>query len=283
MKNPDWLKDHLYDFKSFEDIPQHVFDSINANLDKRLCSAPLVSVVICAYNEETNIIKTISSLSRLRSKYPFEILVVNNNSDDRTQDTLDKLHIRSVFQPIQGWGPARQMGLDCAAGKYILTADADAIYPPDWLDRMTTELSKPDVVCVYGRYSFISEPGYPRWQLSIFETMKDIVAELRHFKRPFLNTYGISMGVVKEYAAKIGYVMRVIRGEDGRMCFDLMQFGKVRQVKARDARVWTFPRTLKKDGTLKQALINRVAKEVKRFHTLLRPMAAHDTKTSTND
>ncbi len=112
MKNPDWLKDHLYDFKSFDDIPQQVFDSINADLDKRLCSAPVVSVVICAYNEEANIIKTISSLSRLRTNYPFEILVVNNNSDDRTQDTLDKLHIRSVFQPIQGWGASTANGVE---------------------------------------------------------------------------------------------------------------------------------------------------------------------------
>jgi glycosyltransferase involved in cell wall biosynthesis len=283
MKNPDWLKDHLYEFKGVDDIPQHVFDSINTELDKRLSKEPLVSVVICAYNEETNLIKTISSLSRLRTKYPFEILVVNNNSDDRTQETLDRLHVRSVFQPIQGWGPARQMGLNCALGKYLLTADADAIYPPDWLDKMTAELEKPGVVCVYGRYSFIAEEGFPRWQLSIFEKMKDIVAELRHFKRPFLNTYGLSMGLVREYALKVGYVMRVVRGEDGRMCFDLMQFGKVRQVKARDARVWTFPRTLRKEGSLTQAMINRVTKEFKRFHTMFSPMEPHDTKTSSND
>lgn len=283
MNNPRWLYDHLYNYDKFEDIPQSVFDEINVGLRKVQSDDPLVSVVICAYNEETNIMKALSSLSRLQSKYPLEILVVNNNSNDRTQDTLDKLHVRSVFQPIQGWGPARQMGLEQARGKYILTADADAIYPSVWVDKMIDALDQPGVICVYGRYSFIAEEGYPRWQLAIYEKMKDMVAELRHYKRPFLNTYGISMGLVREFALKIGYVMHVIRGEDGRMCYDLMRYGKVRQVRSVKARVWTFPRTLKKEGTLSNAFMNRVKKELGRLHTMFRPLPAHDTKTSTND
>jgi glycosyltransferase involved in cell wall biosynthesis len=283
MKNPKWIYDHLYEYKYYEEIPQAVFDEINANLDKVQSKEPLVTVVICAWNEEVNILKTISSMSRMHTAYPFEIIVVNNNSTDHTQDTLNRLRIKSCFQPVQGWGPARQMGLEQAAGKYVLMADADAIYPCMWLERMVNALQKPGVVCVYGRYSFIAEEGYPRWQLFIHEKMKDMVAGLRHFKRPYLNAFGLSMGFIKEYALKVGYVMHMIRGEDGRMCFDLMKYGKVLQVKSNSARIWTYPRTLKKDGSLGKALINRVVKEINRLPKMFFPMAAHDTKTSANE
>jgi glycosyltransferase involved in cell wall biosynthesis len=283
MKNPKWLGDHLHKYETFDDVPQSVFDIINTNLDKVLSPRPLASVVICAYNEEANVLKTISSLSRQKTQYPFEIVVINNNSNDKTQQTLDKLHIKSFFQPVQGWGPARQMGLEKAQGKYLLTADADAIYPVDWLQNMVATLERPGTVCVYGRYSFIAEKGYPRWQLSILEAMKDVIAGIRHYKRPYLNAYGISSGVVREHALRIGYVMRHVRGEDGRMCFDLMKHGKVAQVKAREARVWTFPRTLRQDGPLVRAIFKRVVKEVSRLHTMFYPMRDHDTKTSVND
>lgn len=283
MNNPNWIYDHLYDYNYFEEIPQSIFDTVNADLDRVQSSEPLVSVVVCALNEEVNILKTISSLSRMRTNHPFEIIVVNNNSTDNTQLTLDKLHVKTFFQPVLGWGPARQLGLEKASGKYVLVADSDVIYPELWLDKMVGELQRPGVVCVYGRYSFIAEDGYPRWQLYIHERLKDIVAEFRHFKRPYLNAYGLSMGFVREYALKEGYVMHLIRGEDGRMCFDLMQYGKIKQVKDRDARVWTYPRTLKREGTLGQALFNRVVKEIKRIPQMFYAMRQHDTKTSTNE
>jgi hypothetical protein len=82
---------------------------------------------------------------------------------------------------------------------------------------------------------------------------------------------------------KVGYVMHKIRGEDGRMCFDLMQYGKVKQVKANSACVWTSPRALQKDGSFGKALRSRMLKEAKRFTSMFLPHPPHDTKTSTND
>jgi glycosyltransferase involved in cell wall biosynthesis len=282
FKNPGWVEKYNFTYQKFEQIPQNLFDTINSDLDKIIRDNPVVSVVIPAMNEEVNVLKTIASLSQTKTKYPMEIVVVNNNSTDRTQDTLDKLHVRSVFQPIAGWGPARQKGLEEARGKYILQADADCIYPDSWVDLMIDSLQQEGVVCVYGRYSFIAEPGFPRWQLYVWEKMKDMMAEVRHIKRPFLNAYGVSFGYLREPALKIGFVMKKIRGEDGRMCFDLMKYGKVKAVRASKIRAWTGPRTLRLDGSLGKALVRRVAKEAKRFHEMFVSMPDHDTKTSVN-
>ncbi|HEX2608534.1 MAG TPA: glycosyltransferase family 2 protein [Flavisolibacter sp.] len=265
FKNPSWIHQFEYNYTSFDEIPQQVFDEINLQLDKKQSDHPEVSIVVTAYNEEVDILKTVGSLAHSNTKVPFEIIVVNNNSKDQTQKTLDKLHIRTFFQPKQGWGPGRQMGQENARGKYILLADSDCIYPATWIDNLLTGLKTPGVVSVYGRYSFISETGFPRWQLSILETMKDFIAGIRHVKRPFLNSYGMSMGYIKELGLKEGFYNNNTRGEDGRMCYDLMKYGKVKQIKAANSRVWTGPRTLKKDGSLTNALKIRIIKEVKRF------------------
>ncbi len=265
FKNPQWIKEFEYPYASSDQIPAHVFNEINEGLDKIQSESPLVSIVISAWNEEVNILKTVGSLSKTRTDIPFEIIVVNNNSTDNTQETLNKLHIKNCFQPIQGWGPGRQMGMEHASGKYILLGDSDCIYPDCWVSKMAQGLQRNGVVSVYGRYSFISEKGFARWKLSILETFKDLIAEIRHIKRPFLNSYGMSMGFVKEYGLKEGFYMNKTHGEDGRMCYDLMKYGKVKQIRSNKNRVWTGVRTLKKGGSFGHVLRVRIVKEIRRF------------------
>lgn len=279
---PEWINRYEYPFDSIDDVPSSLFEEINARLDEKISENPVVSIIITAYNEEINILRCISTLSALKTDIPFEIVVVNNNSSDRTQQTMDRLHVKRLFQPIQGCGPARQLAQETALGTYILLADADCLYPTGWLDEMMNALRRPGVVCVYGRYSFIPTEEIPRWQLVVNEVLKDGIAELRHIKRPYLNAYGISMGYVKEVGLAVGYIMHNTWGDDGRLCFDMMKYGKVRQMKVRSARVWTGPRSLLRDGTLKQALILRIKKEISRFVSYVVPHPPHDTKTSKN-
>lgn len=283
MKIPDWIKDVNLPYDGYDEIPQSIFNEINNKLDLTLSKAPVVTILIAAYNEEVNVLRCIYSLSRMRTSIPFEIVVVNNNSTDRTQDTLDRLHVKNFFQSIQGCGPARQMGQENAKGKYILLADADCLYPAVWIDEMIKALQEPGVVCVYGRYSFLPTEGYPRWQLFILERMKDVIASYRHIKRPYLNTYGISMGYVKEYGLKAGYIMVNVRGEDGRLAFNMMKYGKIKAVKSNSARPWTSPRTLHRDGNYIKALSNRVIREIKRSLQMLKSEKDDDTKTTTTD
>lgn len=265
LKNPDWLTNYEFPYSKFQDIPASVFAEINKKLIEKNSETPVVSILIAAWNEEINILKSVASLSDMETKIPFEIIVINNNSKDNTQLTIDQLSVKSLFQEKQGTGPARQLGQENAKGKYILLADADCFYPKKWLDEMISILQKPDVSVVYGRYAFISEPGFPRWKLMILESLKNIFAEIRQINKPFLNTYGLSMGYVKEYGLQVGFAMNNLRLDDGSMALDLMKFGKIKQVKSSNATIWTGPRTLQKDGSLFQAVINRIKIESRRF------------------
>lgn len=279
-RNPSWIDSRLLQERSLEEVPDSFFEEVKEGLAALQSSDPLVTVVIPAFNEEASILKTLWSLSKNKTTYPVEVLVVNNNSTDRTQQVLDRLGVRSFFQPVQGWGPARQLGLEKARGKYILSADADCIYPEGWIQKMTDALIKEGVTCVHGGYRFLAPFGESRWKLFLYEGLKKIIVEIRNIKRPWFNCGGASMGYPKDLALKVGFVPRQVRGEDGRMAFELAQLGKIVRVRSSAVTVWTSARSLQRDGSVGRSLINRVVKESRRLKSYLRKQEVHDTHLS---
>src|ERR1035437_7280167 len=111
-----------------------------SNLSKGLL--PEVSIVIPAYNEEESILQTLYSLCNNFSSKPVEIIVVNNNSTDNTEALVLSAGVPCVREMKQGITAARNAGLAEAKGKYILNADADTIYPADWVEEMIKPLDR---------------------------------------------------------------------------------------------------------------------------------------------
>jgi len=283
LHNPRWIDSRLYLQSRLEDLQPSIFDEINAGLRRlRGSGVPLISVVIPALDEEATILRTLHSLSQNQTVIPTEVIVVNNNSTDRTQEVLDRLEVRSFFQSKPGWGPARQMGQEQAQGKYILMADADCFYPPRWIDKMAEELQKDGVTCVYGGYAFLSEPGERRWKYFFYESLRKVLTGIREYRRPWYNSVGMCMGYVRELGLKVGFIDRKIRGEDGRMAYELAQLGRIVRVRSREVVVWTFPRTLQRDGGLLNSLFHRTLIEIARFRKYFKTQPAHDTHTSQN-
>lgn len=242
-----------------------------------------MSIIITTYNEEANVVRCLNSIASNKTAYPFEIVLVNNNSTDNTTTALKALDVTFLEQPVQGSGPARQLGLENARGKYILLGDADCVYPEKWIQKMVDLLKTRDTAVVYGRYSFFTEKeSMPRWQLSLYEMMRDISMEIRHLKRPFLNTYGISMAFYRDQALKEGFIKESRRGNDGRICFDLMKYGKVKRLRSYRSAAWTGTRTLLRDGSFFQAFCNRVIDNISRIDEFFHRMPSHNTKNSGN-
>jgi glycosyltransferase involved in cell wall biosynthesis len=86
-----------------------------------------ISVVIPCFNEEDGIRSVIESMP----SYVDEIVVVDNNSTDRTGEIARSLGAVVVFQPVKGYGAAYQAGLPAATGDVIATLDGDGTYPAD--------------------------------------------------------------------------------------------------------------------------------------------------------
>ena len=95
-----------------------------------------ISVVIPCYNEEDGIRSVIESMP----PYVDEIVVVDNNSTDRTGDIARSLGAVVVFQPRKGYGAAYQAGLPAATGDVIATLDGDGTYPADEISLLVDAL-----------------------------------------------------------------------------------------------------------------------------------------------
>lgn len=270
---PGWIGQHLYTNKKFDDLTKTELEELKGRLSRFREEAPEVSVVIPAWNEENNIYRALSSLSASTTNYKVEIVVINNNSTDRTQMVLDTLGVRNYLQPEQGTPHARQMGLEKARGKYHLCADSDTFYPPDWIDLMVEPMKRnPEIVGVYGRYSFIPPEGYNRLGLWFYERITGILIRIRRRKREFLNVLGFNMGFVTQVGRETGgFKVTNVRkfdnaagsdyfvdeAEDGRMAVNLKKRGRLQLVTAQKARVFTSPRRLMYDGGIWAAFKNR--------------------------
>src|SRR3989338_1899751 len=90
-----------------------------------------VSVVIPAFNEEKYIENTLFSLlkSEQKTHLDYEVILVDNNSFDRTAEIAQKftgrMNLRIIKETRQGRGIARARGFEEAKGAIILSADAD--------------------------------------------------------------------------------------------------------------------------------------------------------------
>ena len=270
---PKWIAPHLFKGKKFDDLTEAEITDLQKRIAKFKDEQPDISVVIPAWNEENNIFRTLSSLSANQTNYKVEIVVINNNSTDRTQMVLDKLGVRNYLQPLQGTPHARQMGLEKARGKYHLCADSDTFYPPRWIDLMVKPMvNDANIVGVYGRYSFIPPEGQGRIGLWFYEQLTGILVQIRKRKREYLNTLGFNMGFVTDVGrATGGFKVNQVRmfdnaagsdyfvdeAEDGTMAVNLKKQGRLKLVLNLKARVFTSPRRLMYDGGVWAAFINR--------------------------
>jgi len=86
-----------------------------------------VTVVIPCLNEEKGIVEV---LSRMPS-FVDEVIVVDNNSTDRTAEAAKSFGARVIHEGIRGYGRAYKTGMFQSQGDIIVTLDGDHSYPPD--------------------------------------------------------------------------------------------------------------------------------------------------------
>jgi glycosyltransferase involved in cell wall biosynthesis len=127
-----------------------------------MTDAPLVSVIVPAYQAERFIRETLESA--LAQDYaPVEIIVVDDGSDDGTAQIAASLPVRLVRIPHSGVSAARNAGIAAARGDYVTILDADDLWPVDRLSHQVTYLQQHrEHGIVVGLTSFFLTPGEPR-------------------------------------------------------------------------------------------------------------------------
>lgn len=125
----------------------------------------MITVIVPTFNEEKLIRACLESLIA-QVPQPDEILVVDNNSTDSTQEIVKAViaenpdtNINLTFETKQGCIAAREHAWRVAQGDVIVHVDADENFPPGWMARIHELLeTHPDVDAFGGVIRFENAP-----------------------------------------------------------------------------------------------------------------------------
>src|SRR6185312_7417586 len=130
-----------------------------------------ITAILCTCNRCDTLDKALESLaaSRLPSSAKWEVIVVDNNSRDRTREVAEQYcrrygnHFRYLFEPRPGKSYALNSGIREAAGDILVFTDDDVIVDPDWLQNLAAALEDGKWVGAGGRT--FAERGFspPAW------------------------------------------------------------------------------------------------------------------------
>jgi len=202
-----------------------------------------ISVIVPTLNEEKFIEPCLKSIRNQDVDIEYEIIVCDNNSEDRTKEIAEKYADKVVSLEERGIALARNHGAKYANGRYLLFVDADTILPENYLAK------------VYEKFSLDDE-------LMAFSTSFRFDVEDEHLLliRKFLNVYlafrdsigkptllGFCISVRKNFFYSLSG-FRNVPLEDGDFAYRANKLGKVRFFT--DFYVITSARRLKKMGTL---------------------------------
>jgi len=174
-----------------------------------------LSVIICTYNRDKHIRRALESLVQQDfNKQDFEIIVVDNNSTDRTSEIIhDFKQVHPDYQIVlskelqQGLSFARNKGLELATGDYVSYIDDDGIAREDYVSQIKAYITQyPDDVAFGGKVLPKYEKGQaPNWMSSYIERIISIV-DLGDQVKVLKKTYPVGCNMIfkKSLFDKIG-------------------------------------------------------------------------------
>ena len=185
---------------------------------------PTLSVIIPAWNEEKVVGRAVDSLKRAASLYErdrqasAEIIVVDNNSQDRTAEIAREHDATVVFEPVNNIGKARNPGVTAARGRYLAFCDADNEVTENLLVLIHDHLEDPRIV---GGGTWI-EPANHNLKIDFFYFVWGIYVR---FSR-----VGVGMMHCRkaDFEAFGGFDETIYAAEDVQLAYDLKKIGRPR-------------------------------------------------------
>ncbi len=117
-----------------------------------------ISVVVCTRNRVDRLRRCVQALASINTDYEWELVVVDNGSDDGTNAFLISLpkqlgnaRVITTFEPTRGLGAARNKGIGQAHGNIIAFTDDDCYVSEDYIDAMISAFESPEIGFVGGR------------------------------------------------------------------------------------------------------------------------------------
>lgn len=129
----------------------------------------VLSVIVCTRNRAKLLEKCINSLLP-QCTQEVELIIVDNQSTDTTQEVaaFAKTGYQKLiyaFEPVAGLSNARNKGLECAGGTWLLYVDDDAYAKSNLIERCLKTIREfgEKFDCVGGMYYGYSDTALPEW------------------------------------------------------------------------------------------------------------------------
>jgi len=129
-----------------------------------------ICIILPALNEELTIGKVIDEIPRQALEYEgyqVEVVVVDNNSVDRTKEVAQAKGVRVISEPRRGKGRAVRTALASVKGDFVFMLDADYTYPATYIRDMLKILCQDYSVVIGSRLRGRREKGAMR-RLNLF-------------------------------------------------------------------------------------------------------------------
>ncbi len=117
-----------------------------------------ISIIIPAYNEEKYIRECLKHITD-QIEPADEVIVVNNNSTDKTVEIIKEFPVTLVNETQQGMIPARNRGFNEAMGDILVKTDADTQVPKDWVKKIKENFKENKIEALSGPVSFYDLPA----------------------------------------------------------------------------------------------------------------------------
>ena len=185
-----------------------------------------VSVVIPALNEEKNIGKCLESLKNQKEK-PYEIIVVDNYSEDKTAQIAKSFGAKVIKEKKLGISYARNRGFNSAKGDIIARIDADTVAPSDWTIRIKKDLKDVNTVAVTGPANYLKLPSFIQISnIPVYYFLRFLKAYLKNNV-----IFGLNMAIKKPTWEKVKDELCMDNTkvhEDFDLAFHLWKYGKIK-------------------------------------------------------
>jgi glycosyltransferase involved in cell wall biosynthesis len=129
-----------------------------------------VTVAICTFNRAESLRQTLDSLRDIRapSDVSWEILIVNNNCTDHTDNVINEyaegLPVRRAFEPRAGKSYALNRAIDVAKGDYLVWIDDDVLVDANLLTAYVAAFRRwPEAAVFGGRIKPRYETPVEKW------------------------------------------------------------------------------------------------------------------------
>lgn len=140
------------------------------------------TVVICTRNRADSLCRTLESLAAMApTDAPWELLIVDNGSSDRTPEVVqsfaDRLPIRRIYEAKAGLSNARNAGVEGAVGAYLLWTDDDVLVDRDWLNAYLAAFDHwPEAAVFGGKTRPQFEEPKADWMVKAISPLRDLLA-----------------------------------------------------------------------------------------------------------